>query len=196
MAFIKCSGRGIGMRIARRLFVVPIANDKHGKSTMIRALVSQGLGRTVGLQKKGVRELTSPWGRVIDAFVFGRSYQEKEKREHGSVEQTLDANDPRWKTRELIIMPSHVDPVKDESDIDADIDEIISAAHGAGFDAICASVIFTGAREEDRSSFTDIWRKPWDERWTIPNPYVDQPEGQLEALGRDLWTWICRALAS
>ncbi len=183
------------MRIARRLFVVPIANNDHGKSTMIRALVSQGLGRTVGLQRKGVRELTSPWGRLIDAYVFGRSYQEVEKGQHGGVEETLNANDPQWRKRELVIMPSHV--VHVDNDVDADdIDQIIDAAHGAGFDAVCASVIFTGAREDDRTTFGDIWRKTWDERWTIPNPYVDQPDGQLEALGRDLWTWICRGLAS
>jgi len=74
---------------------------------MIRALVSQGLGRTVQLQRKGDRALTNPWGRPINAFVFGRSYQEVEKGEHRKVIDTLDANDPDWRTRELV---NHAQP--------------------------------------------------------------------------------------
>lgn len=181
------------MKIARRLFVVLLADNDHGKSTMIRALVSQGLGRAVQLQRKGVRLLTSPWGRPIDAYIFGRSYQEIEKGEHGSVEDALDANDPDWRTRELVIMPSHVGNIENKSEAD-DIDQMIDAAHAAGFDVICATVIFTGDEEDDRAQFADIWRKPWDVRWTIPNPHISEPEGQLEALGRDLWTWVCEAM--
>jgi len=86
----------------------------------------------------------------------------------------------------------------------ADIDEMIEAAHTGGFDAICATIIFTGDKGEDRAIFSDIWKMTWDERWTIPNPLFDfndpnfrnRCEHQSEALGRDLWTWICRALAS
>ena len=182
------------MRIARRLFVVPLANDNHGKSTILRALVSQGLGRRMELQKKGVRDLTSPWGRPIDAYVFGRSYQEVEKKQHQAVESALDANDAGWRDRELIIMPSHVTSIRNTG-APTDIEQMIDAAHGAGFDAICASVILDGAFP-NRVALSHIWRRPWDERWTIPNPRIDQFEGQLEALGRDLWTWICRALAS
>lgn len=183
------------MRIARRLFMVPLADNDHGKTTMLRALVSQGLGQAIQRHQKNVRELTSPWGRLIDAYVFARSYQEVEKRERGSVEDALDANDLDWRERELVIMPSHIGDIENDRETD-DIDQMIDAAHGAGFDIVCASVIFSGPGGEDRTQFADIWRKPWDERWTISNPLSDAPEGQLEALGRDLWTWICRALAS
>ncbi|KVQ92659.1 hypothetical protein [Burkholderia ubonensis] len=190
------------MRIARRLFVVPLANNDHGKTTMIRALVNQGQGTALTTNPKSVRSLTSPWGRPIDAYVFGRSYQEVEKDEYGSVEAALDGNDPDWRTRELIIMPSHAYGrtygIKNGNGPD-DLDQMIDAAHGAGFDVVCATIIFTGETEDDRTKFADIWRKPWDLRWTIPNPWVAKPEsrdGQLEALGRDLWAWICQALAS
>ena len=67
------------MRIARRLFVVPLANNNHGKTTIITALLSQGLGRAFQKHQKRARELTSPWGRKVDAYVFCRSYQESEK---------------------------------------------------------------------------------------------------------------------
>jgi hypothetical protein len=182
------------MRIARRLFVVPLANNAHGKTTIIKALVSQGGDPQFGRLRKAPRLLTSPRGRSIDAYIFGRSYQETEKAQHGSVGDALDASDAQWRERELIIFPSHV------SNSDDDIDEMIEAAHQAGFDAICATVVFTGDDPEDRTAFSDIWAKGWDERWTIPNarlaPDDRNVEPQLIALGSDLWTWICAALAS
>lgn len=184
------------MQIARRLFVVPLANNNHGKTTMVRALVKQGQGSSIKSVKKGNRLMTSPWGRRIDAYVFGRSYQEKEKKPSGSVEAALDGNDPAWRTRELVIMPSHVSGIMNGKGQDDDIDQMIDIAHSAGFDVICATVIFTGEEGEDRTQFAAIWRKPWDERWTIPNPRPLKTDGQLEALGRDLWTWVCKALAS
>jgi hypothetical protein len=180
------------MLLSRRLFVVPLANNDHGKSNIVRAMVSQGLGRSVQLQRKGVRALTSPWGRPIDAYVFGRSYQEVEKAAHGGVERALDQNDPRWRERELIVMPSHV-----SRQCHGDIKEMIAAAHSAGFDVVSAAVVLT--QENDKSNRDDlrpIWSFAWDIRWTLPNPWAAEPEGQLEALGRDLWTWVCRALAS
>lgn len=185
------------MKISRRVFLVPLANDRHGKSTILRTLVSQGIGQKIGLHKKGVRALISPWGRPIDAFVFGRSYQEKEKAKYGSVLAALDANDPMWRTRELVVMPSHV-AAQDHSDIE----EMIAAAHSAGFDAIAASVIVSWEKTKEwergnnRGDFPAIWSFGWYERWTLPNPWTDTFEGQLEALGHDLWSWVARAIAS
>ncbi|MFZ1008523.1 MAG: hypothetical protein WAN65_16900 [Candidatus Sulfotelmatobacter sp.] len=176
------------MRISRRLFVVPLAENNHGKSTAMNALLSQGLGASSPGQK-GARRLISPWGRKIDAYVFVRSYQEKEKKSDHTVKDTLDANDMSWRERELIVLPSHVYKCS------SDIEEMIDAAHSAGFDAVCASLILTGDRGDDRQSFADIWEKSWDERWTLPNPRAENWEQQVEAIGRDLWTWICGALA-
>ena len=155
------------MRICRRLFVVLLANNDHGKTTMIRALVSQGLGKAIGKQKNGIRKLTSPWGRPIDAYIFGRSYQEVEKGNHDSVAEALDKNDPDWRERELVIMPSHVSYIENGDEGD-DIDQMIDVAHSAGFDVICATVSFAALTGNNRTRFSDIWRKPWDERWTIP----------------------------
>lgn len=176
------------MQIARRLFVVPLGNNDHGKTTLINGLLAQGLGAASPGQK-GARELTSPTGRVIDAYVFVRSYQEKEKKPHKTVAAALKTNDPDWKTRNLIIMPSHV------SNSAGDVDEMIAAAHGAGFDIISAVVLLDG---DKRPQLSKIWEKQWDERWTLPNPH-EADEGdrkaQLRALGGDLWTWICKTLA-
>ena len=181
------------MRICRRLFVVPLADNDHGKTTMIRGLVSQGVGRTFQRQKKGVRELVTPSGRRVDAYIFGRSFQEIEKGDHGTIEAALDANDPDWRKRELVVMPSHVRDIESRRGAD-DIDLMIEAAHGAGFDAICASVSYAGNFDTHRPTFSKIWKKGWDERWTIPNQKQSDFDGQLDALGRDLWFWISKTL--
>lgn len=183
------------MMMARRLFIVPLADNDHGKTSMIRALVSQGLGQAFQVQRKGQRNLVTPWGRTIDAYVFGRSYQEVEKTRFGSVVDALDGNDPNWRKRELIIMPSHLTDIFNQGQLD-DIDEMIAAAHSGGFDIICATVIFTGDEEqaEDPVEFSTVWGKSWDERWTVPNPWNESAEGQLDALGRDLWTWVAKAI--
>ena len=175
------------MKIGRRLFVVPLANNNRGKTTIVRALLSQGLGGPPP-KSKGVRKLISSSGREIDSYVFGRSYQEIEKSKHKSVARALKKNDSDWKKRELDIFPSHV------SSSETDIEEMILLAHQAGFDIICAAVLL----EADRSSLSDIWTMNWDERWTIPNPTQENKEirsAQLQALGRDLWTWISKTLA-
>jgi len=134
--------------------------------------------------------LTSSGGRQIDAYVFVRSYQETEKSSHKSVAEALKENDSQWKRRELIIFPSHVSNSED------DAREMISLAHQAGFDTVCAAVLLDTDR---RSPIADIWEMNWDERWTVPNPTQDDEEtrrAQLRALGRDLWWWICKALVA
>jgi hypothetical protein len=80
------------MMIARRLFVVPLANNDHGKTTIINALLAQGLSAP-SPERKGARTLISPGGRNIDAYVFVRSYQETEKSAHKSVAEALKDND-------------------------------------------------------------------------------------------------------
>jgi hypothetical protein len=176
------------MMLARRLFVVPLASNDHGKTTIVNALLSQGLGGP-SPERKGARVLISPGGRKIDAYVFVRSYQETEKRSHKSVAKALKENDSSWKKRELIIFPSHV------VDSESDVEEMISLAHQAGFDIICAAVLLD---TDKRSRLSHIWGKDWDERWTVPNPKrqgKSSQTAQLGAIGRDLWTWICSALA-
>lgn len=183
------------MKIVRRLFVVPLADNDHGKTTMIRGLVSQGSGRKLQKQKKGTRQLLTPVGRYVDAYIFGRSYQEVEKSAFGSVEAALDGNDADWRERELIVMPSHVRGIQAVGGGD-DIDEMIDAAHSSGFDVVCAAVNYDGNFTRHRTIYSSIWNKRWDERWTIPNPEQRDFEGQLDALGRDLWFWISAKLTA
>lgn len=175
--------------IYRRLFVVPLADNDHGKSTIIRSMVSQAIGRKIGLHRKAARDMVTPWGRHVDAYVFGRSYQEVERGIYGSVVAALDGNDPDWKQRELIVMPSHV-AAKDI----ADIKDMIGAAHAAGFDAIAAPVVYEDEHSNNRANLAPALALQWDARWTIPNPWQKDPRGQLWALGNDLWSWISQAL--
>jgi hypothetical protein len=156
---------------------------------MLNALLAQGLGRK-SPEQKGDRVLFDSTGRPIDAYVFVRSYQETEKKKHRSVEVALDKNDHLWKERELIILPSHIHRSG------TDIDEMIAAAHGAGFNVICASVLL---EKDDTQRSSSILGKGWDARLTIMNsPQEDEEHrtAQLNALGCDLWTWICKALTT
>lgn len=173
------------MRILRRLFVVILANNSHGKSHLVNSLLSQGLGaHSPG--KKGRRDLCSPWGRRIDALVFVRSFQETEKNKHSTILGALEAEDSGWSTRELVILPSHLN--RD------DIREMITAAHENGFDAVVASVLIGDA---ERENYNECWAEDWDERWNIPNPSNEEDwKAQVDALGHDLWTWICEAMQS
>lgn len=185
---------GYKMHILRRLFVVPIANNNKGKTTMIRELVAQGMGAQFDTLQKGRRKLISPGGRPIDAYVFNRSFQEVERKHYSNVEAALDGNDPHWARRDLVIMSSHVTGGSKEH-ISRDIDQMIAAAHATGFDAVCAQVLLGNETAAVRKQRRSLLLKPWDERWTIPNPHLeDDPEGQLSALGRDLWTFICRTM--
>jgi len=177
------------MQVTRRLFIVPLANNNHGKTSMLNALLAQGLGGK-SPEQKGARELFDSTGRPIDAYVFVRSYQETLKKKYKSVSKALDKNDRQWKERELIILPSHVHRSE------TDVDEMIAVAHGAGFDVVCALVVLDGS---DRQDSSHILEKGWDERVTIMNPRQDDEQRRralLNALGCDLWTWICKALTT
>jgi hypothetical protein len=170
--------------ITRRLVIVPLDNNNHGKTRMIRALVRQGERRKIEVVQRGPRRLTSPWGRSVDALIIPRSYQETLAGEFGSRDRALDAVDSSWRQRDLVIFPSHL--VRDDCEI------IIGLAHGAGFDAIAINVLLEPGEILGGQQCLAL---PWDERWTLANDRVDRPEGLVDALGHDLWTWITAALA-
>lgn len=169
--------------ITRKLMVVPLANNDHGKTTIIRSIVRQGERRDIEKVKRSTRWLTSPWGRNIDALVIPRSYQETLATEFGAVEDALASVDSEWWQRDLIILPSHL--------IAADCETIIGLAHGAGFDAIVVPVIMQAS---ELSKYRECLSLSWNERWTLFNESIPEPQGQVEALGHDLWAWIARAL--
>jgi len=170
------------MEMLRRLFVVPLADNSHGKSRLVNALLAQGLGqRSPG--RKGRRLLRTPWGRNIDALVYVRSFQETEKSAYPGVTDALRHDDDAWYSRDLIVMPSHLEV--------EDVVQMVQAAHENGFDAIGAAILLDNI---EHPQYAECWQAQWDERWTIPNPRRDTGwEDQVDALGRDLWAWISRA---
>lgn len=162
---------------------MPLANDNHGKSKLMRALLEHAERRRLKKPRKGVKRLRTPWGRAVDALVFIRSYQESLAGWYGSVIGSLDAEDKDWRDRDLIIMPSHLKS--------ADCSQMIQAAHEGGFDAISVSVQL---EVDDIRKSKDCFTELWDERWTVRNPTSDDWEGQVNALGSDLWVWVAAAL--
>lgn len=169
--------------ITRRLIVVPLANNDHGKTRMVRAIVRQGGRRDLNVVQRSPRILSSPWGRAIDALIIPRSYQETLASEFGSVEQALNAVDSSWRQRDLVILPSHLVP--------NDCSAIIELAHGAGFDAVAVCVLLDPA---ETTRCGECLNLRWDERWTVSNDRVTQADGQVDALGHDLWAWIAAAM--
>jgi hypothetical protein len=169
--------------ITRRLVVVPLANNDHGKTRMIRAVVRQGERSVIEVVHRAPRILSSPWGRTIDALIIPRSYQETLAAEFGSVERALDAVDSAWRQRDVVILPSHL--------VANDCSIIIELAHSAGFDAIAVCVLLDPAEIARCGKCLNL---QWDERWTISNDRNAQPDGQLDALGHDLWAWIAAAV--
>ena len=169
--------------ITRRIFVVPLANNNHGKTHIIGALVRQGERRDLRVVQRAPRTMTSPWGHAIDALIIPRSYQETLAGEFGSIEQALNGVDSAWRQRDLVILPSHLVP--------GDCATIIDLAHGAGFDAITVCVLLD---PEEIAQYQGCLSLPWDERWTLSNDRTAEPGGQVDALGHDLWAWIATAL--
>jgi hypothetical protein len=163
--------------------VVPLANNDHGKTRMIRALVRQGERRDLEVVQRASRALWSPWGRPVDALIIPRSYQETLAGEFGSILQALDGVDSLWRQRDLVVFPSHL--------VSGDCATIIELAHGAGFDAIAVTVLVDSA---DLTRSCECLSHAWDERWTLSNDRAANPEGQIDALGHDLWAWIAAAL--
>ena len=169
--------------ITHRLFVVPLANNDHGKTTIIRSIVRQGERRAIDVVKRCVRQLASPWGRMIDALVIPRSYQETLQGEFGPIEKALDSVDEWWRARDLIIFPSHLDQEA--------CNEMIRLGQGAGFDVVVVPIILN---DDDLPQYRECLQLPWDARWTLHNGKSDSPDAKLEALGNDLWAWIAGAI--
>lgn len=169
--------------ISRRLMVVPLADNNHGKTTMLTELAKQASRRELKKLQRGVHVFTSPWGRKIDALVFVRSYQETLRKEHGSVVDSLAAIDKDWYQRDLVIFPSHVEREHCE--------QIIEAGHEAGFDLVAVPVFLKPTEVRKLGSCLAL---NWDLRWTVSNDSAEDYQGQLEALGHDLWSWIAGAI--
>ncbi|TDM08962.1 MAG: hypothetical protein C4K60_06275 [Ideonella sp. MAG2] len=116
-------------------------------------------------------------------MVIPRSYQETLQGEFGSIEAALDGVDPEWKQRDLVIFPSHISP--------SDCSEMIRLAHRYGFDAVALPFLLSPTELPKLSNCLAL---PWNVRWTISNDRRSKPEGQIEALGHDLWSWIAAAI--
>jgi hypothetical protein len=169
--------------LRRRLFLVILANNDHGKTTLIRGFLNQAGRLEYAKPQKGKRMLTTPWAQEVDSYVFVRSFQETEKSTHPTPGEALLANDGGWTQRDLIVMPSHLDA----SDCAAMIDE----AHKNGFDAIAIRVLFDRAEVSAGSACTAL---PWDARWTLDNVRVEDWTPQVLSLGGDLWGAVSAAL--
>ncbi len=180
--------------ITRRLFVVLLGNNEHGKTTITTSLINNGLGGPPtgrqGKYRKGTYSLFSPWGRPVEACIFVRSFQEREEKHHERPRDALDAICSKWRELDLVVFPLHPTPEGQQAAL-GDARDMIEAGQEAGFDVVCASIIHL---DRDWKSGRHIWSLAWDERWTLFNPEAERWEQQVTRLGTMLWTRICQTM--
>lgn len=189
--------------VIRKLFVVPLAENDHGKSLIIRQVVRIARGEHRG-QKRGEHALMLSSGQIVSAIVFPASLSEQQHREPGlTVESALAGVDPHWWTYDLIIFPCHVDP--------SDVRRMRMLAHAFGFDAIVANI----TRNEGVRPSADLQTclaQNWDERWWIRNETIARfgienaerghstlsrrANARIGMLAAHLWSRIGRAMLS
>jgi hypothetical protein len=116
-------------------------------------------------------------------LIIPRSYQETFAGEFGSIEEALNQVDSNWRQRDLVILPSHLVP--------ADCATIIELAHGAGFDSIAVNILL---EPNEIVQYQGCLLLTWNARWTLSNDALADPQGQLDALGHDIWAWVAAAL--
>ena len=173
------------MTIRRKLFIVPLAENNHGKTTLVRKFVELAERSHYERLQKRHRTLWTPWGQEMDSYVFPRSFQEVEKTKHESAESALDANDSEWPHRDLIVMPSHLHA--------KDCERMINAGHAAGFDVIALRVLLDRHEVQDPRA-KECGVLAWDERWTMNNERQEQWEWHVASLAGELWVAISSAL--
>ena len=170
-------------KVVRRIFIVPLANDRHGKSTLMLNFVNQAARASYSRVRHSPRTLWTPSGKLVDSYIFVRSFQETLKPKYGDVAAALNAKDPSWRSRELIMLPSHADP--------SDCAEILAVAQGAGFDVFAFPVLLSWS---ELAQLESCLKLGWDQRWTILNSTAKDWRRQSQFIASDLWGRVSRLL--
>lgn len=148
--------------VVRKLFIVPLAENDHGKSSVVRAMVQLATGRPAPW-KKAAHILATPTGARLSALVFPSSYQEQEKRKGNSVSEALSglaksSGTSPWFTYDLIVYPSH--------DERLDLIAMFEEGHGHGYDMLAVSVTLD---ELFPPAHKDCLTLPWNARIMVRN---------------------------
>lgn len=191
--------------VVRKLFVVPLGENNHGKSSIVRSMIQIAKGEPAPW-KKAAHILTTPTGARISSLAFPSSYQEQEKPKGNSVSRALSdlakANGKSaWFTYDLIIYPSHDDR--------ADLETMLDLGQGCGYDMVAVSITLD---ESYPPAHQDCLKLPWSERWVVRNHKLrqfkakgaedknllltSQARAQIDMLAAQLWSQIDRARQS
>lgn len=178
--------------VRKKLYLVVLGENDHGKGHIVRSMIRASSLNESDNSRKGRRRLPNPKGTIIRSYVFPRSFQETEKDDYheptpkARIEACLNANDPNWKSKDLIVMPSHI--------MEAATEAMISVAHSWGFQAACA---YVNLYDDDLKSFGETLSQEWDERWEIKNLQDDDNwEHQCRELGFRLFWRISKYLVA
>ncbi len=191
--------------VIRKLFIVPLGENNHGKSSIVRAMIQVAKGEPAPW-RKAAHILTAPTGARLSALVFPSSYQEQEKPKGNSVLRALSdlaraKGKSPWFTYDLIIYPSHDDRV--------DLEAMFELGQGHGYDMVAVSILLD---ESYPPPHQDCLRLPWSERWTARNyrlrqfkakgaedknlELTGQARAQIDMLASQLWSQVDRARLS
>jgi hypothetical protein len=191
--------------VMRKLFVVPLGENNHGKSNIVRAMIQIAKGEPAPW-KKAAHILATSTGARISSLVFPSSYQEQEKPKGNSVSRALSdlakANGKSaWFTYDLIIYPSHDDR--------ADLVKMFNGGQGYGYDMVAVSITLD---ESYPPAHQDCLKLPWNERWIVRNYRLRQFKGKgaedknllltsqarahIDMLAAQLWSQIDRGRLS
>ena len=183
----------------RKLFVVPLAENNHGKSLIIRSLVRLA-GASVTGWKRQTMILTTLGGQRISALVFPSSLSEMQHREPDKTkaEDFLRDLDRSWWTYDLIILPSH--------EKTADVDGLIKLGQRHGYDMVVVAIVKN--EKAISAALRNCFGQSWNERWILRNPRIlrfqveniklgpltARASAQIDTLAGHLWTRIQRTM--
>lgn len=187
--------------LRRKLFIVLLGDDKHGKSTILQELAEFGSkhqksyhpNRPIGLLKLYCENT------VVDAYIFRRSYQEYLMTEKGYKEEIERAIEKEvgadWFNKDLIIMPLHCSCRSKVSGVDL-ARRLIDFVRGYGFDVIVAYIILDSDELKNKNCCREILKLSWDKRWELYNPRIspedkNKIQKQCEYLAIVLLQRIC-----
>ncbi|MGG0175807.1 hypothetical protein [Gottfriedia acidiceleris] len=170
--------------IKEKYFMVLLAENNHGKGTVLESMVIKANSH---LTRKGEKRLQFS-NRIVNAFVFRRSFQEVEKSKYPTPFDALVGNfeeqniQEDWYDKELIIMPSHAN--QRESCYN-DVVQMMETAQQYGYNTLLAYIMMDKAT--DYAEYEDILKLNWDKKWELVNPRTANHLQECLSLGKDLF---------
>ena len=188
--------------LRRKLFIVLLGDDNHGKSKLLQKLAEFG-SKHQKSYPRAIKHLKLYCGNaVVDTYIFRSSYQESPSlagHYNKDIERAIrDKIGEDWFTKDLVIMPFRCECGSKINSVNL-ARRLIDFAHSYGFDVIVAYIILDSDELKKKNCCRDILKLNWDKRWELYNPRISQDDKskiqeQCEYLAVVLLQRICSEL--